>query len=51
MSNRKRFSVPLSMDVYNWIKEKAKNNSRSMGGEINLLMKKAKEREESKKAV
>ena len=46
MKEKNRFSITLPANFYSWIKEQAKDNSRSMSGEILELVKQAKEAKE-----
>jgi len=46
MTENKRFSITLSQEFYYWLKQQAKQKSRSMNGEIVELLKKAKEKAE-----
>ena len=45
-----RLTIRFSEDLISWIKAKAKDNSRSMNGELVEIVKKAKEKEETEKA-
>lgn len=48
MQDTKRFSITLPLEFYDWLKQQAKEKSRSMNGEIVELLKQAKEQSELK---
>ncbi len=54
MKDIKRFSISLPINIYEWVFNSSKNNSRSMAGEILEILKevrKAKEKEEAQKSL
>ena len=50
MKKMESMLVRIPAELKGWLKQKAKENTRSMTGELIELMKKAKEKEEAEKA-
>ena len=49
MKDIKRFSISLPINIYEWVFNNSKNNSRSMAGEIVETLKEKSEKQRKKK--